>query len=161
LVGNQPELIALVEGWTVGPAVPESVADVLTVARSLLIDSFVTYAYSLVAVTWGLLAMEASLNGCLPSGEGQDRRSFRRLIGEARRRGLITNDEASALGLAASLRNRIVHGHLQPKLSMQSYTPHDAVVMLEAIHQAVSDLYERAGAQVVANEHESPDELLS
>jgi hypothetical protein len=146
LVDSQDELIAIVDDWTVGQAVPASVADVLNVARSLLIDSYLTYEYSLVAVTWGLLALEACLKDCLLSGEEKDRRSFSHLIAEAQGLGLITHDEASALGLAAALRNRIVHGYLQPKPSLQSYSPKHAVVMLESIHQAVSDLYERAQA---------------
>jgi hypothetical protein len=147
VAGSQIELVALVDGWTVGPAVPESVADVLSVARSLLIDSYALYAYSLVAVAWGLLAMEASLNGCVPGGERQDRRSLRLLVAEAQRHGLITHDEASALGTAVTLRNRIVHGYLQPKPLGQSYSAKDAVLMLESIHLAISDFYERQRSQ--------------
>jgi len=156
-VDGQDELITLLEDWTVGRAVPKSVADVLSVARSLLIDSYLTYEYSLVSVTWGLLALEASLKDCLLSAEEKDRRSFSDLISEAQRLGLITHDEASALGIAAALRNRIVHGYLQPKPLLESYSPKHAVAMLESIHNAVSDLYERALGLARANAHEESE----
>lgn len=52
VVIDQSALAARVEGWTVCDAVPEPVADVLRVARMLLIDSYYEYSYSLVAVTW-------------------------------------------------------------------------------------------------------------
>lgn len=158
VAASQPELVVLVDDWIVGPTVPESVADVLRVARSLLIDSYLTFPYSLVAVTWGLLATEASLNGCVPSVKRQERRSFRILVAEAQKCGLITDDEASALGTAATLRNRIVHGYLQLKPSPHSYSPSDAVVMLKAIHEAVTDLYQRAQDRAVGYEkdHNNP-----
>ena len=49
LVSGKSELIVLVNGWAVGPWVPGSIADVLRVSRSLLVDSYVTYEYSLVS----------------------------------------------------------------------------------------------------------------
>src|SRR5258708_22147690 len=89
----QSELAACVEGWAIGDAVPEPIADVLRVARMLLIDSYYEYSYSLVAITWCLLATEASLKGCMPTKEQRtDTRTFRPLVNEAagRKRGLIT-----------------------------------------------------------------------
>lgn len=151
VAGSKVELIALVDRWTVGPAVPGSVGDILSVARSLLIDSYELFAYSLVAVTWGLLAMEASLNGCVSGAKRQDRRSFGLLVAEARTCGLITPDEASALGTAATLRNRIVHGSLQAKPLAESYSAKDAVLMLESVHLAISDIYERQRLQDQSN----------
>jgi hypothetical protein len=145
VVVDQAELADRVNHWTVGDAVPEKVADVLRVARTLLIDSYTTYDYSLVATTWGLLVTEASLRGCLPiAGARQDKRTFVQLVATARRRGLITKEEANALGGLAGLRNLIVHGHLQPKAPDHSYSANDALEMLEAIHDAITDIYMRA-----------------
>jgi len=145
-VADHGALVARIEAWTVSDAVPESIADVLRVARALLIDSYFIYEYSLVAATWALLATEACLKDCVPrnSDKGPDKRTFGPLIREALRRGLIRQDEADALRGAAELRNRIVHGYLRPKDPGESYTPQDAMVMLESIHEAVSDLYARA-----------------
>lgn len=77
-----------------------------------------------------------------------DARTFGPLVDEAagRKRGLITQDEAEVLRKAAGLRNDIVHGHLQPKAPSQSYSPKDAMEMVKAIHEAISDLYSRAAS---------------
>jgi hypothetical protein len=141
---SQDDLAARIKQWPVSEAVPEPLAGVLQVARMLMLDSYYTYEYSLVAVTWGLLATEASLEGSMPAKDpGQDRRTFRNLINQAREHELITPAEADALKDAARLRNHIVHGHLQPKPPPDSYTPQNAMDTLQAIHEAVSDLYDR------------------
>jgi len=117
-VADHDDLVARVDAWTVSDAVPELIADVLRVARALLIDSYFIYDYSLVATTWALLITEACLKDCLVyAAKGPDKRTFGQLIDEAHRRGLIQQDEANALRGVAELRNRVVHGHLKPKVS--------------------------------------------
>jgi hypothetical protein len=59
---------------------------------------------------------------------------------------LLARDEADALRSAARLRNLVVHGHLRPKPSPDSYTPRDALDLLSAIHDAISDIYRRAAS---------------
>lgn len=138
------DLVSSVQSWAVGAAVPPPVADVLITARRLLIDSYSAYEYSLVAVIWALFALEASLKDYLSvRAESWERRTFGALIREAWNSGLVTQEEAVALRSAARLRNRVVHGYLQPKPPPHSYLPQDAMTMLEAIHEAVSDLYAR------------------
>jgi Protein of unknown function DUF86 len=144
---RRADLVSAVEGWAIGAAVPSPVVDVLGTARKLLVDSYCAFDYSLVAVSWALFALEASLKDCLSiQVSGMARLTYRALINEARSSGLITKDEAIALRTAAQLRNRIVHGYLQPKPPPYSYSPLDAMTMLGAIHEAVTDLYERTQA---------------
>jgi hypothetical protein len=142
---RKADLVSSVQSWDVGAAVPTPVAEVLAIARRLLIDSYSAYEYSLVAVIWALFALEATLKDCTSVPvDGWDGRTFGTLISEASNSGVITQEEAVALRGAALLRNRVVHGHLQPKPPPHSYLPRDAVTMLKAIHEAVSDLYGRA-----------------
>jgi hypothetical protein len=134
-----------VEHWTVGAAVPTPVAEVLRTARKLLVDSYRAFEYSLVAVGWALFALEVTMHDCtMLIGPNSARRTFGASISKAQRSGLITQEEANALRLAADLRNRIVHGYLLPKPRPHSYAPHDALTMLEAVHDAITDLYTRA-----------------
>ena len=111
----------------------------LRVARALFVHSYFVYEFSLTAVIWGLLALEASLRGCL---DASDRESLASLIRRAKDRGLITPIEADALDAGRELRNRIVHGHLLP-----AFSPGAAAQMLEATHEAISDIYERVAAE--------------
>jgi periplasmic divalent cation tolerance protein len=148
-----PEQILLaehVDQWTLAEAVPSGVADVLRVARMLLIDSYYQYEYSLVAAAWGFLVMETTLRACLPlpNGGDDDRRSFGVLVGQARKRGLITKQEDTVLTNVVNLRNRTFHkAYLLPKPTPESYPPEAALQMLEAIHDCVSDLYSRVASR--------------
>lgn len=145
--GPKADLVLSVQRWAVGAAVPTPIADVLATARRLLIDSYSAYEYSLVAVIWALFALEASLKDYMSvRADSSEGRTFGALINEARNSGLITQSEAVALRGVAVLRNRVVHGHLQPKPPPQSYLPQDALTMLEAIHEAIADLYARRQA---------------
>ena len=114
-----------------------------------MVDSYYVYEYSLVAITWSLLAVEASLRGCLPAeDEQQDRRTFGTLVTQAKDRGLITNKEARVLHQVVGLRNDVVHrGYLRPKPPPRSYSPHDMMEHLQAIHLAISDIYHRAAGE--------------
>lgn len=145
-----PESASLAEHvsqWHVGDAVPEGVADVLRVVRRLVVDSYYVYEYSHVAVTWGIVAVEASLRGCLPLEDQQrkDRRTFGSLVGQAKQSGFITEAEATVLQGTVELRNMIAHrAYLQPKPPPESYTADTVLRMIEAIHDCISDLYARA-----------------
>jgi hypothetical protein len=138
-----------VERWTVGAAVPAPVAEVLATTRKLLVDSYRAFEYSLVSVGWALFALEVTMHDCtMIIGPNSARRTFGGSISKAQRSGLVTEEEATALRLAADLRNRIVHGYLLPKPCPHSYAPRDALTMVEAVHDAITDLYARATASL-------------
>src|SRR5436190_10020758 len=104
---NEAALEAHVNSWPVADAVPEDMAEVLRVARRLLIKSYQEYGFAHVAVTWGLLALEAGLNVCL---EARDKLTLVQMIERTRQRGLIDQEEFEALERARTLRNKIIHG---------------------------------------------------
>jgi hypothetical protein len=115
------------------------------------VDSYYEYGYSLIAVSWGLVVLEACLRGCLPppSDDAEDMRGFGALVSQARKSHFITRKEAAVLFKVVDIRNNTFHhAHLLPKPSPDSYTPETAISMLEAIHDAVSDLYARAVSQI-------------
>lgn len=127
--------------------VADGVASLLRLARDLLVDSYFAFQYSLVAAGTALAALEACLRGCLPVAQvDDDRRTLGPLINEAEgsRRGLITAEEAAALRNSAKFRNLIAHGkiitHEDPG---KSYVAKDALVFIESVHEAISDLYQR------------------
>jgi len=109
---------------------------VLRLARRLLVDSYAAYEVALVAVTWSLLALEAALHLCLGV---QGRQDLGGLLRQAQREGLIDAEEFAVLDAVRVLRNTIVHGALRP-----SFPPGAAVEMVDALHQAVADIYGRA-----------------
>jgi hypothetical protein len=125
--------------WPIGEAVPDGVATVLRVSRDLFVQSYFVHEFLLTAVTWGLLALEASLRMCVQAGE---RDSLGALIRRARDGGLLTTDEANVLDAGRQLRNQIVHGALLPT----SLTPGMAEQMLLGTHEAISDLHMRVKA---------------
>jgi hypothetical protein len=125
-----------VNGWQVGEAVPDDMAGVLRTARLLLVHSYLVYEFAHVAVTWGLLALEAALCVCLGA---QGRQDLGRLLRQTKEQGLITDEEFTALGGIRELRNMIVHGGLR-----SSSSPSSAVEMVAVIHEAISDIYARA-----------------
>ncbi len=157
LYHDQAELISVLEAWPLNDAVPGDLARVLCVARDILVDSYYEYEYTLVAMAWGLVALEAGLRGCL--GVPRDARAtFGTLVGRARRAGLLTKHEAAALERhGAGFRNGILHGGLLlPKPPPTSYSPEDAMTFLQAIHDAMSDLYGRAVFRLPSSGDQSP-----
>lgn len=135
-VTDRAALDACAAGWRVSPAVPAGIADVLRVSRELFVHSYFVYEFLLTASIWGLLALEASLRVCL---NADDRVSLQRLIQRAKSEGLLTPHEAEALDAGRKLRNTIVHGSLLP-----AFTPGAAEQMLQATHEAISELHDRA-----------------
>ena len=132
-------LVRCAARWPVSEAVPEGIATVLRVSRDLFVQSYFVHEFLLTAVTWGLLALEASLGMCVEAG---DRDNLGALIRRARDSGLLTADEASVLDAGRQLRNQIVHGALLPT----SLTPGMAEQMLLGTHEAISDLHGRTKA---------------
>jgi hypothetical protein len=130
----------------VGEAVPEGIADVLSTARRLIVDSYYEYDYTLVAGAWSWLIVEACLRGSTAAeGEGKDRRTFGELVRQARKDGLISQEESDVLSRLVELRNSVFHhAYLKPKPAQESYSPDAALQMIEAVHDAVSDIYARA-----------------
>jgi hypothetical protein len=135
---DQAALEAEVQSWPVADTVPNDMAEVLRVVRGLLIQSYNDYEFMLVAITWGLLALEGGLVACL---DFADSSGLKELIGEAHTRQVVTDNEAKALKVAADLRNKIVHGKLRP-----FFAPSFGVIMIEDLHQAICDLYDRAAS---------------
>ena len=157
LYHDQAELISVLEAWPLSDAVPGYLARVLRVGRDLLVDSYYEYEYTLVAMAWGLVALEAGLRGCL--GVPQNTKAtFGTLVGRARRAGLLAKEEAAVLQHhGAGFRNGIVHGGLLlPKPPPTSYSPEDAMAFLQAIHDAMSDLYGRAAFRLPSSGDQSP-----
>jgi hypothetical protein len=140
LVGDKSGLEAAAASWRVSSAVPDGVASVLRIARLLFVHSYFVYEFSLTAVTWGLLVLEASLRDCLQADE---RIPFARLIRDAESRSLLSHAEAEAIDAGRELRNRIVHG----QLLVTTLTPAVVGEMLAATHDAISDLYERVAEE--------------
>ena len=143
-----------VSRWRLGEWVPSGVARLLGLARDLLVDSYFMYSYSFAAAEKALQALEACLRGCLPIPEGElDRRGFGQLIdeGAGTRRGLLSAAEADVLRSTARFRNDIAHGkitcHEDPA---KAYGPCDVLTFVESIHEAVTDLYERAAGRQIA-----------
>lgn len=131
-----------VSNWPVGDAVPHDMARVLKTMRSLLVQSFDNDEFSLVAVTWGLLALEACLRVCLCiRGENKD---LGRLLSLARHQGLITKPEFKVLDECRKIRNDITHGHLILALPPQDEAFNAGIAMVAAIHGAIVDIYGRA-----------------
>jgi hypothetical protein len=143
---RQDDLVHLISRWQVGEAVPGGIADVLRTARSLIVDSYYEYDYTVVAGAWGWLIVEACLRGCMPAADaGKDRRTFGLLVKQAREEGLISKEEAGVLFKTVELRNAVFHrAHLQPKAGPESHLADAVLQMLEAVHECVSDIYARA-----------------
>src|SRR5581483_9526089 len=93
-VGDRGALEREAATWRVSPAIPEGVASVLQIARSLFVHSYFVYEFSLTAVTWALLVLEAGLRDCL---RADDRVPFAKLVNDALARGLLTAAEADAI----------------------------------------------------------------
>lgn len=122
--------------WQLDNAVPVGVAEALRVAQALLIHSYYVYDFALVAATWSMLALEASLKDCVGA---LSEPKLVEVIDLATERGLITKEGAEVLHATRRLRNEIVHGALLP-----SFPPSAAIQLVEGIHDAISDIYARA-----------------
>jgi len=138
----------------VGAVVPSGVASLLSLARDLVVDSYFAYSYTLIAAEKALQALEASLRGCLPIESGQaDRRGLGQLVteGAGQPRGLLSAVEADALRSTAEFRNLIARGkilcHEDPT---KAYGPRDVLAFVESVHEAITDLYERAARRQAA-----------
>ncbi len=148
IVGDRTALEGIAARWRVSDAIPDGVSDVLRIARLLFVHSYFVYEFSLTAATWALLVLEASLRDCL---DADARTPFASLITQAEATGLLTAAEAEAIDAGRQLRNRIVHGHLLVTV----LSPGAVGEMLEATHEAISDLYERAAPSTTSDPAET------
>lgn len=129
--------------WEVSDNVAGGVAYVLSVARKMVILANDDRDLALPAATWGLLALERCIIGCVGARLGKpvsSHVSLADLIDMAKTCDLISNQEADVLHGVRRLRNHIIHGALYPT----SFGPTDASEMLQSIHEAISDIYDRA-----------------
>lgn len=150
------DLHAGVALWPVSAVVADGVAALLRLSRELLVDSYFKFEYSLVAGQKALEALEACLRGCVPADDpDHDTRTFVPLVEQAagKRHGLITAEEATVLRSGTEFRNLLAHGriicHKDPE---KSYKPKDAWEFIQSVHEAVSDLYERAASRLAFEE---------
>lgn len=138
MVGTRADLARVSDTWpTGGREVPEGIANMLRVSRELFVHSYFVYEFSVVAVTWSLIAIEAALRDCL--GAAADRAGLTGLVGKAQGRGWLTVNEAERLRAGAQLRNRLAHADGQVNFTVGMAAP-----MLEAAHSAVRELYLRS-----------------
>lgn len=141
LAGSYDDLVGAASDWRRDDSVPESVADMLSTARSLFIHSYFEYEFLVVATTWSLLALEVALRDVLELDRGPGSPGLGKMIGKAQGRGWFTPAEAEAVSAGKELRDRLIHG-----TGIVRYTPGMAEPMLRASHAAVADLYMRAAA---------------
>ena len=144
---NVADLQREVGRWPVGDAVAAGVASQLGVARDLIVDSYFKFDYSLIAAGQAFQALEACLRGCVPPAtDGQPaKRTLGRLIHDGQDRGLLAAEEAQVLLDSTAFRNLIAHGKIMCYDNpTKSYTPRDALDFVEAVHNAVTDLYDLA-----------------
>jgi hypothetical protein len=129
-----------VDRWPISEAIPPGVADYLRMARALLVQSYFMYEFAPVATMWTVLALESALRGCL---DASDSTTFHQLIDQAKGRGLIDDEGASALHDVRKLRNDISHHAVS-----FSVAPETFLEWVGALHEAVSDIYIRAAKPV-------------
>lgn len=132
-------LEAHVARWPISEAVPERITDYLRVTRALVVQSYFEYEFALVASMWTMLALEATLRGCL---DAKDSTTLRRLIDDAAAQGLLDEEGASLLHDVRKLRNKISHQAVS--FSVQ---PEDILQWIGSLHSAISDIYTRAAAK--------------
>jgi hypothetical protein len=128
-----------VDRWPIAEAVPERIADYLRVTRALLVQSYFEYEFGLVATMWTMLALEATLRGCLDAGDGT---RLQRLVDEALQEGLVDEEGASILHDVRTLRNKI--GHQAVSFDVE---PEAILQWIGGLHAAISDIYVRAASK--------------
>jgi hypothetical protein len=132
-------LEAHVDRWPVSEAVPERIADYLRVTRALVVQSYFEYEFGLVATMWTMLALEATLRGCL---DAQEQTRLQRLIDDALEQGLVDDEGASILHGVRTLRNKISHQ------AVSFDVPPEAILdWIGGLHDAISDIYARAASK--------------
>jgi hypothetical protein len=129
----------LVSRWPISEAVPERLADYLRVTRALVVQSYFEYEFGLVATMWTMLALEATLRGCL---DAEDRTRLQQLIDEAQEQGLVDRDGASILHDVRTLRNKISHQAVSFDVE-----PEAILQWIGGLHSAISDIYARAASK--------------
>lgn len=85
---------------------------------------------------WTMLALEATLRGCL---DAQERTRLQQLIDGAHEEGLIDDEGASILHEVRALRNKI--GHQAVTFDVP---PQAIIEWIGGLHAAISDIYTRA-----------------
>jgi hypothetical protein len=75
MLGDRAALVRTAAGWRNDESVPNAVAAMLRVTRELFVHSYFVYEFSVVAVTWSLLALEAALRDCLGTAAGESTRT--------------------------------------------------------------------------------------
>lgn len=138
MIGAYEDLEEEVSSWERGPYVSQEIDRMLSVARSLFLHSYFVHEFAVVAVVWSLLAIEASLRLVLGT-PASDMTSFKKLIGQAHGRGLLTREEMVQLEAGRGFRNRLVHSDGQKTFSLGMSVP-----LLVVSHLLTARLFERA-----------------
>ena len=141
IVGTREDLEREASTWEIGPFVPDQVAEMLSVSRRLFVHSYFVHEFAAVAVVWSLLATEATLRKVLEVSP-TDRTGFKKLIGQARGRGLLTEDEAVQLDAGRQFRNALIHTDRQSAFTLGMSIP-----LLRGGHSLVARLFRRGESQ--------------
>ena len=112
----------------------------LAVSRDLFVHSYFVHEFAVVAVVWSLLAVEASLRLAL-GVDPSDPTGFKKLIGRAHGRGLLSLEEMVQLDAGREFRNRLVHTEGQTTFTLGMSVPLVAVA-----HSLIARLFERTRA---------------
>jgi hypothetical protein len=130
---TQADLAGLARAWTSAPEVESGVAEMLTVARALFVQSWWRYEFQTVAVLWSLMAVEAALRTRFPSQS--TRTTLAQLLERARDSGALNDEEFVVLGAGRKLRNSLVHAVEQTTLGPGGTAP-----MLATAHLLINRL---------------------
>ena len=137
LHGDRAALEQIAAQWPTSAKVPGEIAEMLRVARDLLVHSYFVYEFGAVAVAWSLIAVEAALRNRV-ADEASEREPLARVISKAEELGLLRADEVVALDAARKFRNSLAHAKGQSVFSLGMVAP-----MLAVAHEIVVNLYER------------------
>ena len=140
MVGTRSDLEDVVRRFEEHEATPEKVSRLLLTSRNLFVHSYFVHEFSIVGALWSLHAVEAALKDLLGVPDNDYQTTFTEMVGKAQARGWLTVQEGERMRGGAKLRNGLVHSREQGTL-----TAGVAVMLLEASHEFVATLYERAG----------------
>jgi hypothetical protein len=124
-------MLELTQTWPVTTATPDGPAALLKAARDMFALGFYSYELMASASVWSLFAMEAALRLRLESTA-----PLAKLIELAAERNLIPKGSDGALDAGRQVRNRVVHGGLQPVWSVGMAGP-----VMRTSHAVVAELF--------------------
>lgn len=128
------EVIARLDG--IAPGAPPAIAEMLRVARALIVQSWWCYDFLTVSVVWSLMAVEAALRERLVKPE-EPSPTFKPLVRLAKLGGLLGEEDGKTLEAGAKLRDGLVHARGQVALTLGI-----AVPLVKISHELINRLYD-------------------